>query len=115
MVKKGLATLFLSTNGDEWKNEVDDDGTDDTDDQRTKGKNLKADNDVSTKSYYWIRGENGLSDWYCWVCPDTKWEFSTEIVALHFYLITEWRERLQLALQQHSYVSKLSPNLCVLR
>jgi hypothetical protein len=33
----------------------------------------------------WIRGENGISDWYGWVPPRTTWEYSNDVVEAHFH------------------------------
>ena len=43
----------------------------------------------------WVRGENGLGDWYRWVPNYTRWAFSNEVVETHFLETGDNANRLQ--------------------
>ncbi|KID95701.1 hypothetical protein MAJ_08347, partial [Metarhizium majus ARSEF 297] len=56
---------------------------------------------------FWIRGENGISDWYRWVPRSTTWGYSNEKVQTHFSDMAIWKESLQAALRRHGNESRL--------
>lgn len=56
---------------------------------------------------FWIRGENGLSDWYRWVPRSTTWGYSNEKVQTHFSDMAMWKDSLQAALRRHGNESRL--------
>ncbi|KID93311.1 hypothetical protein MAJ_10730, partial [Metarhizium majus ARSEF 297] len=56
---------------------------------------------------FWIRGENGLSDWYRWVPRSTTWGYSNEKVQTHFSDMAMWKDSLQAALRRHGNESRV--------
>ncbi|KAK2594978.1 hypothetical protein QQS21_007285 [Conoideocrella luteorostrata] len=63
---------------------------------------------IGSISGNWIRGENGLSDWYRWVPRRTTWAFSNEIVQTHFLEVATWKNSLQSVLQRQSDMLDMS-------
>ncbi|KID83306.1 hypothetical protein MGU_09397 [Metarhizium guizhouense ARSEF 977] len=56
---------------------------------------------------FWIRGENGISDWYRWVPCSTTWGYSNEKVQTHFSDMAIWKDSLQAALRRHGNESRV--------
>ncbi|KID82169.1 hypothetical protein MAJ_11365, partial [Metarhizium majus ARSEF 297] len=107
--------LIVLPSPDDMETVIIDEADDDVDDEEHEG---EGDKDATTSSRnggsstgsigsYWIRGENGISDWYRWVPRSTTWDYSNEKVQTHFSDMAIWKDSLQAALRRHGDESRM--------
>ncbi|EFZ04330.1 hypothetical protein MAA_01404 [Metarhizium robertsii ARSEF 23] len=114
--------LIVLPSPDDMETVIIDEADDDVDDEEHEGegdKDATTGDEDTTASFrnggsntgsiggYWIRGENGISDWYRWVPRSTTWDYSTEKVQTHFSDMAIWKDSLQATLRHHGDESRV--------